>query len=131
MKLTTKKHSLLGFTLIELLVVIAILGLVILNILIGISGAINKAKISVSATQQRELQKAIQLYEQDMGFYPPDTGRGANPGFSKPFPFNDDAETVIYDCNVDFTPCSGFAGAQTWIPNDWKNRVNSSWRGPY
>lgn len=130
MEFNLKKYPLSGFTLIELLVVIAILGLLASIILVSINGATNKAKVSSAATQQRELHKAIQLYEQDMGFYPPDTGRGADPGFSKPLPFNDDVG-VNYDCNIDFTPCSGLAGAQVWLPTNWKDRVNSSWRGPY
>lgn len=121
-----------GFTLIELLVIIAIIGLLATIVLIGIQGARSKASVSVGAYTQRQLQKALQLYEQDMGFYPPDTGRGADPGFSKPLPYNDDLDSPgVYDCNVDFTPCAGFVAAFSWLPPGWENQVSTNWKGPY
>lgn len=115
-----------GFTLVELLVVIAIIGLLASVALVALNGARTKAKVAVAATNQRQLQKALEIYYNDMGFYPPDVGRGTDPGFAKPLASNPDTSQ---DCNIRPGDCPVCAAPQ--CPSDWIAQVQAKWRGPY
>jgi len=113
-----------GFTLIELLVVISVIGLLASMILVSLNSAREKSRVAAAAMTQRQLQKAVELYLDQMGFYPPDTGRGWDPGFAKPLPYNLDTGA---DCNVN----SGDCPACGHCPTDWITQAQANWRGPY
>jgi len=113
-----------GFTLVELLVVIAILGLIASIVLVALNGARDKAKSATAVSNQRQLQKAVELYSLDMGFYPPDVGRGWDPGLFKRLPYNLDLGN---DCDINPSDCP----ICNTCPSDWVNQVKAKWKGPY
>ncbi|MBI4086535.1 type II secretion system protein [Candidatus Kaiserbacteria bacterium] len=113
-----------GFTLIELLVVIAIIGLLASVVMASLNSARDKGRIAASVQTQRQMERALALYYDDMGFYPPDVGRGWDPGLAKALPYNPDAGV---DCNL--TP--GSCGACAHCPSDWVAQAQARWRGPY
>jgi prepilin-type N-terminal cleavage/methylation domain-containing protein len=124
-----------AFTLIELLVIIAIIGLLSSIILTSVATAREKARETVAFAQIKELQEAIQEYDNDIGYYPPDVNRGWDPGFVKPLPYDTSGSGA--DCNTNqgactcgnYLPCTG--SAPPGMPSNWISVVQSSWRGPY
>ncbi len=122
-----KKKKQLGFTLIELLVVIAIIGILASVVLVNLSGAREKAKVAISGKQQRRMTIAVELYYDDMGFYPPDVNRGWDPGLVKPLPWSPDEGTTdppsgtYSDPGTDCSHC----------PSNWQTSVQNNWSGPY
>lgn len=107
-----------GFTLIELLVVIAIVGLLATIILVNLNQARMKGQVTQAGLNARSLKIAAELYYNQMGFYPPDVGRGWDPGFRQPLPYNPDTGgTTIPSCGH--------------CPSDWVNIVQTKWDGPY
>ncbi len=113
-----------GFTIIELLVVIAIVGLLASIVLIGVKNAREKARSAVALSNQRQLQKAIELYYDDMGFYPPDVDRGWDPGISKSLPYNLDLGKNCATNPADCPVCNT-------CPANWTSQVQIKWHGPY
>jgi len=113
-----------GFTLVELLVVVAIVAILAGAVFMSLRGTSEKAKVAVALQTQKTLQKAVTLYTLAMGFYPPDVGRGWDPGFAKPLPYNPDTGE---DCATDPSKCPPCA----WCPPDWVLQVQTKWRGPY
>lgn len=117
-------ENLSGFTLIELLVVIAIIGLLSSVLFVSLRKEQEKARRTVALSNQRQLQKAVELYYNNMGFYPPDVTRGWDPGISKALPnnldFGKNCATNPADCPI----CNN-------CPADWISRVQNNWRGPY
>jgi prepilin-type N-terminal cleavage/methylation domain-containing protein len=113
-----------GFTLIELLVVIAILGLLASVILVKAHDARERARVAIAMTNQRQLQKAIEMYYNDIGFYPPDVNRGWDPGISQRLPYNKDLGN---DCEINPADCPACSSC----PADWINQVKARWKGPY
>ncbi|MCL5435772.1 MAG: type II secretion system GspH family protein [Patescibacteria group bacterium] len=111
-------HQTKGFTLIELLVTIAIIGLLASIIVVSLNTSRNSAKVAQAASNQKQFMLALQLYFDDVGFYPPDVNRGWDPGFSHALPYNPDT-------NQTDTP------ACDHCPSDWVSQVQSNWRGPY
>ncbi|MDP2593521.1 MAG: prepilin-type N-terminal cleavage/methylation domain-containing protein [bacterium] len=59
-----------GFTLIELLVVIAIIGLLSSVVLASLNSARAKTRDAKRISEIREIQKALELYYDDHGYYP-------------------------------------------------------------
>jgi|GEM_PF-1034844 len=116
-----------GFTLIELLVVIAIIGLLAGSISATIYGAFDSSRGSKTGQIKKVLNQAAQLYQFDMGFYPPDVNRGWDPGFERPVPWNHDLE--------EGNPVPGWASTPGTdcghCPADWEDIVAVSWNGPY
>lgn len=113
-----------GFTLIELLVVIAILGIIASIVLVALNGTRDKAKSATAVSNQRQLQKAVELYNLDMGFYPPDVNRGWDPGLFKRLPYNLDLGTNCETNPADCPVCNN-------CPSDWIDQVKAKWKGPY
>jgi len=108
----------LGFTLIELLVVIAIIGLLATIVYASLKNAREKGKVANAGGTARNMTIAVELYFSDMGFYPPDTNRGWDPGFMQPLPFNPDTgDSTIPSCDH--------------CPPDWTTIVQQKWNGPY
>lgn len=107
-----------GFTLIELLVVISIIGVLASTVFASLQTAREKGKAASVITTARALRMATELYYNTLGFYPPDTGRGWDPGFMQPLPFNPDtgASTI---------PACG------WCPAGWDTIATQRWDGPY
>ena len=60
-----------GFTLIELLIVMAIIGILAGLVMIAITGANKKAQIGVAKATIDHLRTALEMYKDDVGFYPP------------------------------------------------------------
>jgi prepilin-type N-terminal cleavage/methylation domain-containing protein len=60
-----------GFTLIELLVVVAIIGILSTVVLASLNDARAKGRDTVRITASDQLQKALELYYDDKGQYPP------------------------------------------------------------
>jgi len=107
-----------GFTLIELLVVIAIIGLLSSIVFASLQNAREKGRVARAIGNAEALKKATKLYHHQMGFYPPDVGRGWDPGFLKPLPWNPDTEaTAIPSCGH--------------CPSNWDQIVQQRWDGPY
>lgn len=75
MKTTKKtiKKKLKGFTLVEMLVVLGILGIVATLILVGLNplDQMRKANDGARKSDLAQLQRALELYYQDNGVYPP------------------------------------------------------------
>ena len=59
-----------GFTLVELLVVIAIIGLIAVLAIISLSSARIKARDARRVSDIRQIQTALELYNDDQGTYP-------------------------------------------------------------
>src|SRR4051812_22823652 len=93
-----KKITGRGFTLIELLVVIAIIALLASVVMVSISNAKENARRVTALANIKQMQKALELYYNDRGFYPPDISRGWDPGLAKALPYN--ATDPSQDCNV-------------------------------
>lgn len=60
-----------GFTLLELLTVIAIIGLLAAIVMAAFGESRKKARDAARITTIKEIQKAIELYKTDKGYYPP------------------------------------------------------------
>lgn len=70
-----------GFTLIELLVVIAIIGLLSSVVFASLNSARGKARDAKRLADIREIEKALELYYNDVGSYPVVGGwQGTSPG---------------------------------------------------
>lgn len=63
----------LGFTLIELLVVIAIIGLLATLVVVQVDESRQKARDAVRLQTVNDVRKALDLYYDDHGYYPPIT----------------------------------------------------------
>lgn len=138
MKQIKYKKPFKGFTLIELLVVIAIIGLLSSIIMVAVNGARDKARRVVALANIKQMQKALEMYYNDMGFYPPDVNRGWDPGLTKPLPYLNASTTG--DCNINqascicgtFLSCSNNTNpAPSYVPSDWMAKAQNYWRGPY
>ena len=108
-----------GFTLIELLVVIAIIAILAATIAPNAFRAIEKAKIARAMQDAKALRSAALSYYADMGFWPPDVGRGCDPGLTQPLPHYPDQAAA----------CAG--GVSGVIPLNWQTIVAANWDGPY
>jgi prepilin-type N-terminal cleavage/methylation domain-containing protein len=107
-----------GFTLIELLVVIAIIGLLATIVMVSMGNARERGRVAGAGSTAKNLSLAVELYYNDMGFYPPDVGRGWDPGLEHSLPYNPDTgQTYIVECSH--------------CPVDWTTIIEQKWSGPY
>lgn len=60
-----------GFTIVELLIVIAIIGILAALVVVAYSGITKAAYKSKRLADMNSVQKALELYHQDYGYYPP------------------------------------------------------------
>lgn len=110
--------SLTGFTLIELLVVISIIGVLASVVLASTQSTREKGRAASAVVSAKALARAAELYNAKMNFYPPDVGRGWDPGFMQPLPFNPDTgASIIPVC--------------AWCPPGWDTLASQQWDGPY
>ena len=110
-----------GFTLLELLLVIGIIAILatVVFVSLNLPGRFEDAKINQATSVASSLKVAIQLYFNDMGFYPPDVNRGGDPGFTQSMPYFPDGH-------------SGSLGIQDGhLPSNWEDLVAQNWRGSY
>lgn len=68
-----------GFTLIELLVVISIISLLSTIVITGVQELRRKARDTQRVLNLKEVQKALELYHNQYGEYPPDANPGCAP----------------------------------------------------
>ena len=125
-----------GFTLVELLVVIAIIGLLSSIILVAVSKARQTAKQATAVANIKEMQKALEIYITDVGFYPPDVNRGWDPGLAKALPY--DTTGSGQDCATNMASCicgtylsCTAGGPPPGLTNTWTTSAQNNWRGPY
>jgi len=110
MRVNNKK----GFTLIELLVVISIIGFLSTLAVVSLKNAREKARDTRRKADLTQIRKALDLYYDQYGYYPPSAGCG-------------------YDCNgYSFSTSGGnwIAGLQEFLPKIPVDPINNS-SGPW
>jgi len=70
MNIITMNNKKKGFTLIELLVVIAIIGVLASVVLVSINSARTKAQDATRKAEMRQIESALSIHLNDLGFYP-------------------------------------------------------------
>lgn len=107
-----------GFTLVELLVVISIISLLSSIVLTSVNSARDKGRVASAISTADAMRKAVEFYNDQMGFYPPDLGRGWDPGLTRALPWNPDTgDTTIPSCGQ--------------CPAGWDTIAQQRWSGPY
>lgn len=118
MRITHSYAARAGFTLVELLVVISIISLLSSILFASVNSARDKGRVAQAVSNADAMRKAVEFYNDQMGFYPPDMGRGWDPGLTKPLPWNPDTgATSIPACGQ--------------CPSGWDMIVSQRWNGPY
>ncbi len=110
-----------AFTLIELIVVIAIIAILAAVVAPNAFRAIEKSKITRGMSDSKALRVASEAYYADIGFWPPDVNRGADPGFMQP-----DAA-----CPERPSQLVGYDPVAQGFPANWNNIIQTNWDGPY
>ncbi len=119
--LPERPHRIPGraFTLIELLVVVAIIALLIAILLPSLSKARGQARTTLCASRIGQLDKAMLMYTDDFGEFPPFIG--LTPGWD--FPDTDRHIGSICDPNEDWL----VRGPNSWDPQQWKDNFFRAW----
>lgn len=129
-----KRHT--GFTLIELLAVLSIIALLTSLVLAQVAKARSKARKVSAVANIKQIHKALELYYNNNGFFPPDVTRGWDPGLSKRLPFNtynpaEDCATNLASCVCDvYLSCPGSVLPDD-IPSDWITKVQNNYTSQY
>lgn len=110
-----------GFTLTELMVVIAVISILAAVIAPNAHRLIDKAKVTKAKRDAQILRAASLEYYGDMGFWPPDVNRGADPGFMKPLPWYPDP---------DHAPWAA-PDPNTLLTARQRQVIQDEWDGPY
>ena len=108
-----------AFTLIEIIIVIAVIGILAAIVAPNAFRVIEKSKAAKVMEDARVLRAAVEAYYTDIGFLPPDTCRGDDPGFMQPLPFNPDDGGAAHCVTT------------TGLPADWQAVAQERWQGPY
>ena len=66
----TRRRRHAGFTLIEIMAVVVIMGMLMATLAVGISGQIDKARISTTRTKIVRLEQALEFYQMDNARFP-------------------------------------------------------------
>jgi len=112
------KRTNLGFTLVEIMVAVSVVGFLLSIIILGLRLIKEKNNITQAVASADVFIKAVELYNDQMGFYPPEVNRGFDPGLLQPLPWNpEDGRTVNHSC--------------AHCPSDWQTIVQEKWDGPY
>ncbi|HOY56387.1 MAG TPA: prepilin-type N-terminal cleavage/methylation domain-containing protein [bacterium] len=94
-----------GFTLIELLIVIAIMGLLATVVIVSLNSTKVKAKDAKRKTEFSQITKAMELYYDRHGYYPPNKSGTVSPYVDN---FANMAQILVdegYLSNVPISPC--------------------------
>ncbi len=59
-----------GFTLIEIMAVVVIMGMLMATLAVGISGQIDKARVSTTRTKIVRIEQALEFYQMDNARFP-------------------------------------------------------------
>ena len=120
MKLKIYKDHLKGFTLLELMVVISIIGVLLAGAFFSYIQIIERSRVNQAISDIQDIRRAIESYHLDLGFYPPDTGRGTDPGLATPL--------RVACTGTPLVPCPrGYD--HNLIADASNNPID--WRGPY
>jgi len=68
--ITTIRRRNPGFTLIEIMAVVVIMGMLMATLAVGISGQIDKARISTTRTKIVRIEQALEFYQMDNARFP-------------------------------------------------------------
>lgn len=68
--ITTIRRRNAGFTLIEIMAVVVIMGMLMATLAVGISGQIDKARISTTRTKIVRIEQALEFYQMDNARFP-------------------------------------------------------------
>jgi general secretion pathway protein G len=113
-KVRMKKKD-FGFTLIELLVAIAIIGILAVVGFASFRSSQKKARDTVRKHDLAEIQKALEMYQNDHGIYPPKAALSWGNEFTDP-----DEETTLYMKQLPKDPLTEQQYCyQTSDLNDW------------
>jgi general secretion pathway protein G len=72
-----------GFTLIEIMAVVVIMGMLMATLAVGISGQIDKARVSTTRTKIVRIEQALEFYQMDNARFPT-TDQGLDALVNKP-----------------------------------------------
>jgi general secretion pathway protein G len=67
---TAQRPRQAGFTLIEIMAVVVIMGMLMATLAVGISGQIDKARISTTRTKIVRIEQALEFYQMDNARFP-------------------------------------------------------------
>lgn len=121
--LTHKKQT--GFTIVELLIVIVVIGILAAITIVAYNGMQTRARYSVMQQDISSINKAIQLYYADNGYYPYSGTTGANVTANSTTTLNIPGLSPQYIQAVPKIPNDGKAGyyAYIWQANGTEYKI--------
>jgi general secretion pathway protein G len=67
----SRRRPAAGFSLLELMLVVVIMGILMSVMIVSLSGASDKTRISTTKTNLKQIRSALDLYNADFGTFPP------------------------------------------------------------
>jgi prepilin-type N-terminal cleavage/methylation domain-containing protein len=117
-----------GYTLIEIVIVMGIIAVLLASVSFALIPALDKAALSQAVSDTLAIEQAVNQYHADMGFYPPDTNRGVDPGLGcKP---NSPGCAQYTDALGNITICD-VSGTQNCPIGFNMSTVTNKWKEPY